>query len=164
MTSVFTIISLYMHLTGLSLDNLSTAGGFKKIAGKGGWVEYLILNSYLPRGHVKSNVQVKWDINSFRIYDTYFHHDVRGHDAGVTLLRSMRVVLFYYLFFFAIFLQTFPSFFSFSLSSYFPFYCAFISYFCFWPCLFTETSRAFEKRQGQSRFFRTQFFFSFFGI
>ena len=34
-------------------------------------------------------------------------------------------------FFFAIFLQIFPPFLSLSLSSYFPFYWAFISYFCF---------------------------------
>ena len=29
--------------------------------------------------------------------------------------------------------------------------------FLFWPCLFTETSRAFEKRQGQSRFSELNF-------
>ena len=49
-----------------------TAGGFKKIAGKGGGVEYLILHFYFPRGHVKWNVQSIGDIISFRIYDTYF--------------------------------------------------------------------------------------------
>ena len=60
---------------------LSTAGGFKKIAGKGAGVEYLILNFYLPRELVKSNVQSIVDIISFRIFDTYFHHDDRGHGA-----------------------------------------------------------------------------------
>ena len=104
---------------------LSTAGGFKKFAGTGGGVEYVILNFYLLRGHVKSNVQSIGDIISFRIYDTYFHHDVRRHGAGVTLPRSMR-------FLFCDFpTDFFPLFLSLSLSSYFPFYCAFISYFCF---------------------------------
>ena len=74
---------------------LSTAGGFMKFAGKGGGAEYLILNFYLLRGHVKSNVQSIGDIISFRIYDTYFHHDVRSHGAGVTLPRSMRVELLF---------------------------------------------------------------------
>ena len=55
------------------------------MAGKGGGVEYLILNFYLPMGNAKSNIQLIGDIISFRIYDTYFHHDVRGHGAGVTL-------------------------------------------------------------------------------
>ena len=54
------------------------AGGFKEIAGKGGGVVYVILNFYLPRRHVKSNVQLIGDIISLRIYDTYFHHDIRG--------------------------------------------------------------------------------------
>ena len=110
-------------------DMLSTAGGFEKIAGKRGGVEYLILNVYSPRGPVHWNVQSIGDIISFRIYDSYFHHDVRGHPAGVTLPRIMRVDLFFF-FFFAIFLQMFPSFSLLSLSSYFPFYWAFISYFC----------------------------------
>ena len=51
----------------MKIDILSTAGGFKKIAGKGGGVEYLILYFYLPRGHVKLNVQTTGDIISFRI-------------------------------------------------------------------------------------------------
>ena len=34
--------------------------------------------------------------------------------------------------------------------------------FLFWPCLFTELSRAFEKRQGQSRFSELNFFKFFF--
>ena len=34
------------------------------------------------------------DIISFRIYDSYFHHDVRGHGAGVTLPISMRMDFF----------------------------------------------------------------------
>ena len=64
--------------------------------------------------------------------------------------------------FFAIFLHiTFPSFslfvslflFSFILHSYLI--------FLFWPCLFTETSRAFEKRQGRSLFSELNFFFKF---
>ena len=69
------------------------------------------------------------DIISFRIYDSYFHHDVRGHGAGVTLPRSMRMDLFC---FFLQFSYRFPPpFLSLSLSSYFPFYWALISYFCF---------------------------------
>ena len=40
----------------LTYHILSTAGGFMKIAGKGGGVEYLILNFYLSSGYVKSNV------------------------------------------------------------------------------------------------------------
>ena len=44
---------------------LSTAEGFKKIAGKYGRVEYLILNFHLPREHVKSNVQSIGDTISF---------------------------------------------------------------------------------------------------
>ena len=67
---------------------LSTAGSFKKIPGKGG-VEYLILNFYLPRGHVQSNVQSTEGIISFRIYNIYFHHNVRSHGAGVTPQRTM---------------------------------------------------------------------------
>ena len=111
---------------------LSAAGVFKKITGKGGGVEYLILNFYLPKGHVKSNVQSIGDIISFRIYryDTYFHHDVRGHGAGVTLPRSMRMDLGF-LGFFCNFPTDVSIFFSLCLSSYFPFYFAFISYFCF---------------------------------
>ena len=112
---------------------LSTAGAFEKIAGKGGGVEYLILNFYSPRGHVQWNVQSKGDIISFRIYDSYFHHDIRGHGAGVTLPRSMRVDLFlFFVDFFLRFSYTFsPPFLFLALSSYFPFYWAFISYFCF---------------------------------
>ena len=41
------------------------------------------------------NFQSIGDIISFRIYDSYFHHDVRGHGAGVTLPRSMRVDFFF---------------------------------------------------------------------
>ena len=84
---------------------------------------------------MKSNIQSIGDIISFRIYDTYFHHDVRGHSAGVTLPRSMRVDLFFFFsfffFFFCDFPTDFPFFFSLFLSSYLPFYCPFISYFYF---------------------------------
>ena len=44
------------------------------------------------------------DIFSFRIYDTYFLHDVRGHSARVTLPRSTHVDLVFSFFTFAIFL------------------------------------------------------------
>ena len=118
----------------------------------------LYLYSYLPRGHVKSDVQLIGDINSFRIYDTYFHHDVRGHGAGVTLLRSMRVD---FGFFFSIFLQIFPSFFLFVSLFLFSFLLRIYLMFLFWHCLFTETSRAFEKRQGRSRFSELNFSFFF---
>ena len=52
-------------------DIVSTAGGFKNISGKGGGVEYFILNFYLPRGQVKSNVQSIGNIINFRIYRRY---------------------------------------------------------------------------------------------
>ena len=39
--------------------------------GKGGGVEYLILNFYSPRGHVQWNVQSIGDIISFSIYDLF---------------------------------------------------------------------------------------------
>ena len=87
---------------------LSTVRGFEKIAGNRDGVEYLILNFYSPRGHVQWNVQWMGDIISFRIYDSYFRHDVRGHGAGVTLPRSMHVDLFF--FFFCDFPTDFPSF------------------------------------------------------
>ena len=101
--------------------------------------------------HVISNVQSTGNIISFRIYDTYFQHDVRGHGAGLTLPRSMCVD------FFCQFLSEFFLFFSLSLSFYFPFNCAFYLIVLFWPCLLAETSRAFEKRQGQSRFSELNF-------
>ena len=125
---------------------LSTARRFEKTAGKGGGVEYLIVNLYSPRGHVQWNVQSIGDIISLRIYDSCFYHDVRGHGAGVTLPRSMRVDLF----FFAIFLQISPSFSLFVSLFLFFFLFGIYLILSFWPCLFTETSRAFEKRQGQS--------------
>ena len=39
---------------------------------------------------------------SFRVYDTYFHHDIRGHSTGVILPRSMQVggLVFFFVFFF----------------------------------------------------------------
>ena len=67
------------------------------------------------------------DIISFRIYDSYFHHDVRGHSARVTLPRSMRVDLVFLRFSY----RFFPPLLTLSLSIYFPLYWAFISYFCF---------------------------------
>ena len=100
----------------LKFHILSTARRFEKIAGKGGGVEYLILNLYTPRGHVQWNVQSMGYIISFRIYDSYFHHCVRGCGAGVTLPRSMRVN-----FFLRFSYRFFPPFLSLSLSSYFPF-------------------------------------------
>ena len=114
----------------------------------------MILNLYSPKGHVQWNVQSIGDIISFRIYDSYFHHDARGHDAGVTLPRSMRVDLF---FFFAIFLQIFPSFSLFVSLLLFSFLLGIYLIFLFWHCLFTETSRDFEERQGQSRFSELNF-------
>ena len=42
----------------------------------------------MPREHVKSNVQSIGDIISFRICNIYFHHDIRGHRARITLPRS----------------------------------------------------------------------------
>ena len=93
---------------------------------------------------------------------TYFHHVARGYDAGVTLPRSMRVDLFFLFvclfgFFFCDFLQIFPSFSLFVSLFLFSFLLGIYLIFLFWPCLFTETSRAFEKRQGQSRFSELNF-------
>ena len=125
----------------LSSYILSTARAFKKIACKGGGVEYLILNFYSSRGHVQWNVQSIGGIISFRIYDSYFHHDDRGHGAGVTLPISMRVDLF-----FCDFPADFPSLSLFVSLFLFSFLLGIYLIFLFWPCLFTETSRAFETR------------------
>ena len=70
------MISLFLHAIDVivhkrNLENkqkwssahiLLTARGFKKIAGKRGGIEYLIINLDLPRGCVKSNVQSIRDI------------------------------------------------------------------------------------------------------
>ena len=117
----------------------------------------MILNIYSSRGHGQWNVQSIEDIISFRIYDPYFHHDVRGHGAGVTLPISMRMDLFFF-YFFVIFLQIFPSFSLFVSLFLISILLGIYLIFLFWPCLFTETSRAFEKRQGQSRFSELNFF------
>ena len=81
--------------------------------------------------------------------------------AGVTLPIGMRVDLFFFLFFFffflAIFLQIYPSFSLFVSLFLFSFLLGIYLIFLFWPCLFTETSGAFEKRQGQSRFSELNF-------
>ena len=90
----------------------------------------MISNFHSSRVHVQWNVQSIGDIISFRIYDSYFHHDVRGHGAGVTLTISMRMDFFFF-FFLRFSCRFFPPFLSLSLSSHFPFYWAFISYFCF---------------------------------
>ena len=53
----------------LSYHILSMAGGFKKIAGKGHGVEYLILNFYLPRGHVRGQGQSRFsELNFSRVF------------------------------------------------------------------------------------------------
>ena len=60
--------------------------------------------------------------------------------------------------FFVIFLQIFPSF-SLCVSLFlFSFLLGIYLIFLFSPCSFTETSRTFEKRQGQSRFSELNFF------
>ena len=135
----------------------------------------MILNFYLPRGYVKSNVQSIGYIISFRIYDTCFHHDVRGHGTRIMLPRSMRVHLF--LLFFFLFCFVFFSFFVFfffldfptdfltlflplSLSSYFPVYCAFISYFCFGLACFLRLAGLLKVKVD----FQNSIFQAFFGI
>ena len=60
-------------------------------------------------------------------------------------------------FFFAIFLQIFPSFSLFVSLFLFSFLLGIYLIFLFWHCLFTETSRDFEERQGQSRFSELNF-------
>ena len=57
----------------------------------------------------------------------------------------------------AIFLQIFCPFSLFVSFFLFSFLLGIYLIFLFWPCLFTETSRAFEKRQGQSRFSELNF-------
>ena len=61
-------------------------------------------------------------------------------------------------FFFSLFLQIFGSFSLFVSLFLFSFLLGIYLIFLFWPCLFTEISRAFEKRQGQSRFSELNFF------
>ena len=116
-------------------------------------VEYLVLNVNLPGKHVKSNVESIGNITSFRTYDIYFHYDVRGHSAGIMLPRSMRVALSIY---FLRFSYRFFLFFSLWLF-FFSFILRICLIFLFWPCLFTKTSRAFEKRHSQSRFSELNF-------
>ena len=135
---------------------LSTARGFEEIAGKGGGVEYLILNFYSPRGHVQWNVQSIGDIISFnRIYDSYFSMTSEVTEQGSRYQEVCAWTCFVFLFFFVIFLQIFPSLSLFVSLFLFSFLLGI--YLIFWPCLFTETSRAFEKRQGQSRFSELNF-------
>ena len=57
-------LQIYKHVSTVHI--LSTARGFKKIAGKGGGAEYLILNLYLPRGYVKSNIQSDREYNQLQ--------------------------------------------------------------------------------------------------
>ena len=76
----------------------------------------MILNIYSSRGHGQWNVQWTEDIISFIIYDSYFHHDVRGHGAGVTLPISMHMDLFFFVLFFCDFPADFSLFFSLCLS------------------------------------------------
>ena len=91
------------------------------------------------------------------MFDSYFHHDVSGHGAGVTLPRSMRVDLFFFFFFFCDFPTDFPLLFSLCLSLLIFLFIGHLSHILFWPCLITEASRAFEKRLGSSRFSELNF-------
>ena len=83
----------------------------------------MTLNFYIPRGRDKSTIQPIKNLISFRINDTYFHHDVLGHEAGVALPRNICADLCV---FSAIFLQIFPLFslflFSFILRIYLIFF------------------------------------------
>ena len=137
----------------------------------------MTLKFYSPRGHVQWNVQSIGDIISFRIYDSYFHHDVSGHGAGVTLPKSMHMDLFgvffaiSYKFFpaflsvslFAISYKFFPAFLSVSLSSYFPFYWAVISYFCF-GLAYSLRQAGLLKKDKVKVDFQNSIFQFFFGI
>ena len=116
----------------------------------------MILDFYSPRGHVQWKVQSIEDIISFRIYDSYFHHDVRGHATK----KYARGLVFFF------FARDFPTdvslLFSLCFSLFlFSFLLGIYLIFLFWPCLFTETSKAIEKRQGQSRFSELNFSFFF---
>ena len=115
----------------------------------------MTLNFYLPRGHFKSSVQSIRDIISFRIYDTYFHHNVRVHGTGVVLPRRMRVD-----FFFAIFLQIFFLFVS--LSFHFPLYCTIISYFCFGLACSLRQAGFLKKDKVKVNFQNSHIMFVFF--
>ena len=121
-------------------------------------VEYLILNFYSTRGHVQWNVQSIGDIISFRIYDPYFRHDVRGNGAGVTPPRSMRVD-----FFLRFSYRFFPSFLSLSLSPYCPFYLTFFSYFCF-VLAYSLRQAGLLKKDKVNVDFQNSIFQVFFGI
>ena len=71
---------------------------------------------------------------------------------------SMRMDLICFVFFFCDFAADFSLLFSLCLSLFNFHFIGHLSHnFVFWPCLFTETSRAFEKRQGQSRFSELNF-------
>ena len=148
----------------MTFDILSTARGFQKIAGKVGGVEYLILNFYTPRGHVQWNVQSIGDIISFRIYDSYFHHDVRGHSQGVRLPRSMRMDLFFFFVcLFAIFLQIFPSFSLFVSLFLFSFFIGHLSHFCF-GLAYSLRQAGLLKKDKVKVDFQNSIFQVFFGI
>ena len=132
--------------------------------GGGGGVEYLILNFHSSRVHVQWNVQSIGDIISFRIYDSYFHHDIRGHGAGVTPPISMRVDLVFFCFVILRFsCRFFPPFLTLSLSSYFPFYWAFISYFCF-GLAYSLRQAGLLKKDKVKVDFQNSIFQVFFGI
>ena len=147
------------------MDILLTARRFEKIAWKGSGVEYLILNFYSPRGHVQWNVQSIGDIISFRIYMTLiFILTSKVAAQGSRYQEVCAWTCFFFLFFlFCDFPTDFPSFSLFVSLFLFFLLLGIYLIFLFWPCLFTETSRVFEKRQGQSRFSELNFS-RFFGI
>ena len=76
------------------LDILSMARRFQKIAGKGGGVEYLILNFYSPWRYVEWNVPSIRDIISFRIYDLFSSWRQRSRRRGHATKRYARGLVF----------------------------------------------------------------------
>ena len=85
--------------------------------------------------------------------------EVMAQGSRYQLPISMRVDLFFFFFFF--FFCDFPAdislLFSLCLSLLIFLLLGIYLIFLFWPCFFTETSRAFEKRHGQRRFSELNF-------
>ena len=150
---------LIAYLTNMQPRHiLLTAGSFKKVTGKGGGVEYLILNFLFTWGHLKSNVWSKGDIICFWIYHTYFHHDVRSHGAGVTLPIRMRLDFFYD------FPTDFSHFCSLHLSLLIFLYIVHLSHIFILTLLVHWDKQGFWKMTRSKSIFRTQFFKFFLGI
>ena len=90
---------------------------------------------------------------------THCHHDARGHGAGVTPPRSMSVGFFFFFCDFPTDFLSFPLFVSLFL---FSFLLCIYLIVLFWPCFFTEISRALEKKTRPKSNFQNSIFQGFF--